>query len=146
MKLKQAESIDLSRYLGKWHEIASFPFYFQRNCEKTTAEYSLISENELKVLNSCEVKGKKKTATGSAKTSKKENVFRVGFPPFKFLRADYIIEFVDDDYKYAVVGSSGKRYLWILAREKAIEEDVYNFLVSVAGEKGYKIERLKKTR
>ncbi len=33
-------AVDLSRYVGKWFEIASFPMFFQRNCiGDTTAEY-----------------------------------------------------------------------------------------------------------
>ncbi|MGE5385841.1 MAG: lipocalin family protein, partial [Betaproteobacteria bacterium] len=35
-------AVDLSRYAGKWYEIAAFPMYFQRKCVgDTTAEYSL---------------------------------------------------------------------------------------------------------
>lgn len=144
--LQPAKKIELDRYLGKWHEIASFPFIFQRGCSGTTAEYSLKGNGDVKVFNSCDVKGKKKNATGSAKLSKKENVLRVGFPPFEFLRADYIILFLEENYKYVVVGSSGKNYLWILAREKNIDNDVYEFLVDVARKEGYDVNRLVRTK
>lgn len=35
-------AVDLSLYVGKWFEIASFPMFFQRQCiGDTTAEYGL---------------------------------------------------------------------------------------------------------
>lgn len=143
--LKPADKIDLSKYLGKWYEVASFPFIFQRGCSNTTAEYSMKENGDVKVLNTCKASGKDKLATGSAKTSGRENVFRVGFPPFEFLRADYIILFVDVDYKYAVVGSTAKRYLWILARDYHIDPKVYDELVSKAKGEGYNVERIQRT-
>lgn len=143
--LKPAEKIEIKRYLHEWHEIASFPFIFQRGCTNTTAEYSLKENGDVKVLNTCLVNGKTKIATGSAKKSKKSNVFKVGFPPFEFLRADYIILFVDEGYNHAVIGSSMKRYLWILSRSPSVDDDVYEFLVSIAEKEGYDVARLQRT-
>ena len=33
-------SVDLARYAGSWHEIESFPNWFQSGCANTKAEYS----------------------------------------------------------------------------------------------------------
>lgn len=42
--------IELSRYAGKWYEIAAFPMFFQRQCTgDTTAEY-VIRQNGEKAL------------------------------------------------------------------------------------------------
>ena len=36
--LETVKSVELSRYMGKWYEIASFPNRFQKGCNCTTAE------------------------------------------------------------------------------------------------------------
>lgn len=145
--LRGVTSFDLDRYLGKWFEIASFPFFFQRGCANTTAEYSLDGST-IRVTNTCRIglTVPEKVAVGSAKTSGKPNVLKVGFPPFEFLRADYIILFVDETYSYVVIGSTGKRYLWILARDYRIDPEIFDCLVTVATDAGYNTDRLVRTK
>ena len=46
-------SVDLSRYAGKWYEIASYPAFFQAGCTGTTAEYTLREDGTVTVLNTC---------------------------------------------------------------------------------------------
>ena len=51
------DHIDIHRYLGTWNEIASIPQSFQKNCYKNTqAEYDLLEDGFIKVINSCETK------------------------------------------------------------------------------------------
>ena len=40
-----ASQIDLHRYMGRWYEIASFPNYFQKGCQCTTATYGFQGES-----------------------------------------------------------------------------------------------------
>jgi len=144
--LHEAKTFDLESYLGKWFEIAAFPAIFERGCSNTTAEYSLDG-TIVTVTNTCRVKfgREEKVAIGSAKPSNKERTLKVGFPPFEFIRADYIVEFVDEHYKYAIVGSSPKLYLWILARDYRITDDVLDCLVVIARNKGYNTDKLTRT-
>ena len=47
-------SVDLSRYTGKWYEIARLPNRFQKNCAgEVAATYSLLADNQIKVVNEC---------------------------------------------------------------------------------------------
>ncbi|MFL5815903.1 MAG: lipocalin family protein [Bdellovibrionia bacterium] len=39
--METVPSVDLSRYLGKWYEIARFPNSFQKDCTDATAEYTM---------------------------------------------------------------------------------------------------------
>ncbi|MGL4230631.1 MAG: lipocalin family protein, partial [Casimicrobium sp.] len=52
--VKAVEKVDLDRYQGKWHEIASIPQFFQRECVRdTVAEYTKLESGEIKVDNTC---------------------------------------------------------------------------------------------
>lgn len=53
-ELTPIETLDVSRYVGTWYEIAKFPNWFQRKCvADTKAEYSVEPDGSLRVLNRC---------------------------------------------------------------------------------------------
>jgi len=134
--------VDLDRYIEKeWNEIASFPAWFSKGCRNTKAKYTDMGKF-VEVNNSCDVKGKRKVQIGKAFPTDDENVLKVQFfAPFK---APYKIEFIDDDYQNAIVGS-GKGYLWILSRDEQISDEKYQELVEIAKKKGYNTDKLVKT-
>ena len=52
--LAPISTLDVQRYLGRWHEIAKFPNRFQKKCASdTSAEYSLLPDARLQVINRC---------------------------------------------------------------------------------------------
>ena len=51
--LETVPNVDLKKYTGKWFEIASFPQYFQKGCNCTTAEYTLSDKGFVIVENRC---------------------------------------------------------------------------------------------
>jgi lipocalin len=51
--LTVVDTVNLDRYLGKWYEIASNPSWFQKGCTGSTAEYSLLSDGKIQVVNRC---------------------------------------------------------------------------------------------
>ncbi|MGA0162854.1 MAG: lipocalin family protein [Bdellovibrionota bacterium] len=150
--LEAVSSVDLNRYLGLWYEIARFPFGIQEGCFDTTAEYSLLKEGEIKVVNKClkgSFDGKLDEAKGSAKVIDKETnaKLKVSFNFFMglFGGANYWIIDLDDDYQYAVVSEPEGRYLWILSRTPKMEESVYKEILARLKDDGFLIEYLQKT-
>ena len=52
--LRIVSSLDLNRYLGKWHEVARLPNRFQKQCvSDVVAEYGLRTDGRIDVLNTC---------------------------------------------------------------------------------------------
>lgn len=51
--LNTVSHVDLNKYMGKWYEIATITQSFQKGCHCTTAEYSLIDDKYVKVINTC---------------------------------------------------------------------------------------------
>lgn len=142
---KGVKTIDLSKYKGKWYEIASIPKSFSKGCEKTTANYT-PKENYIEVKNRCKVEGKQKEIIGEARKTKDKNNKELEvsfFPPLFY--SPYKIEYVDKDYKRAIVGSK-KNSLWLLSRNKTMSEEKYKQLLNIAKRKGYKISELKRTK
>jgi apolipoprotein D and lipocalin family protein len=144
--------VDINRYVGLWYEIARFPFSIQEGCHDTTAEYHLLKNGRLKVVNQCRkyaFDGKIDKAEGSAKVIDHETnaKLKVSFNFFMnlFGGANYWIIDLDDDYQYAVVSEPEARYLWILSRSPQMEESVYDQILSRLADDGFMIEFLQKT-
>ena len=138
--LEVVERVDLDRYLGKWYEIARYPAWFQKGCFGSTAEYSLLPDGRIRVINKCR-KGSPDGPIDSAK-GKAEIIDKVTraklkvwfFWPFK---GDYWIIDLDPDYRWAVVGEPRRKYLWILSRTPVLDDTVYKGILARLPAKGY---------
>ena len=134
---------NLSKYLGTWYEIARFDHSFERGLSNVTAEYSLRPDGKVKVLNTGWKDGKKKVAEGKARQPdpiREPSHLEVSF--FLFFYSDYDILLLDEDYRYALVGSRSPEYLWLLAREPHIEPSVRDEILAEAQKLGYDISKL----
>ena len=48
--------INVEEYVGKWYEIGKLPTPDQPNCYNVTAEYELLNDGQVGVINSCRIK------------------------------------------------------------------------------------------
>ena len=133
-------AIELSKYLGKWYEIARFDHSFERDMENVIAEYKLLPNGNIQVLNSGYRDGVYRVAEGKAKTTSTPGLLRVAF--FMNFYSDYRVLMVDKDYEYALVGSGSSKYLWILSRTPQLEEATLQKIIDVAEQKGYDTDKL----
>jgi len=139
--------VDLARYAGTWHEIASKPMIFQKGCRGTTAEYTANPDGTIKVENTCRKEtgeiakavGKAKVVAGSGNAKLKVNFFG----PFW---GDYWVLALDEkDYRYALIGGPNRKYLWILSRTPTLDEATFNQLTGIAKAQGYDLSDLQMT-
>ena len=147
--LQTVAHVDVSRYLGTWYEIASFPQSFQRGCTATTATYTLRADGEIDVLNRCRkdsVDGDEKSALGRARVIDPSTNAKLEVSFFRPFWGDYWIIDLSDDYSYAVVGHPGRDYLWILARSPTMADATYQDIVTRLQSVGYETSRLIKTQ
>ena len=133
-------TLDLSRYLGEWYEIARFDHSFERGVEQAKANYTQNADGTIKVVNSGIKNGKPKTAVGKGKTTDTPGLLRVSF--FGPFYADYRVMMIDEDYTYALVGSGGADYLWILSRTPEVPETAKSELLAEAQRRGYDTGKL----
>jgi apolipoprotein D and lipocalin family protein len=132
--------------MGKWYEIATITQSFQKGCHCTTAEYSLIDDKYVKVINTCRkdsTNGIIKKIEGKAFTTSHPAKLKVQF--FWPLKAKYWIIDLADDYSYAVVGHPNRKYLWILSRTPQLEEIIYNEIINRLKKQEYNTQLLVRT-
>ena len=135
---------DKEKYLGKWYEIARLDFRFERNLNNTTANYSANDDGTIAVLNRGYnyLKEEWDEAKGKAKFAVDENVARLKVSFFGPFYAPYNVIALDRNYKYALVAGKNLDYLWILARNKTISEDIREDYLKIAADLGYNISDL----
>lgn len=134
------KSVDLSRYLGSWYEIARFDHSFERGMEYAMAHYTLRDDGKIDVLNTGIKDGRAKDAKGIAKTTNQQGLLRVSF--FGPFFSDYRIMLLDENYQYVLVGGSTNRFLWILSRTPQLDEATLSLILAEADRRGYDTTRL----
>lgn len=142
--LATVESVDLERYQGVWYEIARYPNWFEQNCVGTTAEYTLLPDGRVEVVNTCldtSLDGPARDIQGSARSADPGNAkLKVSF--FGPFEGDYWILDLGEDYEYAVVGEPARKFFWILSRTPTLDEGTLDMIIEMMPEWGYDPSRL----
>ncbi|HEX9136694.1 MAG TPA: lipocalin family protein [Nitrospirota bacterium] len=144
--LEVVPAVDLSRYIGKWYEIASFPQRFQKDCTDSRAEYRIRPDGVVEVLNSCLRDGKIDSVKGRAWVVDKKTNAKLKVSFFWPFRGDYWIIDLGKDYEYAVVSAPSMNYLWVLSRTPQMDEQRYQQIVGRLKDRGFDIARLNRTQ
>ncbi len=144
-------AVDLTRYAGRWYEIARLPMWFQRHCVDSTARYTVLDNERVGVHNECLTdRGDIESAEGvatvvdPASRAKLSVVFDNWFARLVGPSRDgnYWILALDPEYRTALVGTPDRRFLWILARAPRLDDSEYQALVEKARLLGYPVADL----
>jgi lipocalin len=140
------KEFNVQKYLGTWYEIARYQHSFEKDLVGVTATYTLKENGKIEVLNQGFLKtleGKLKVAKGKAKLTDQSGKLKVSF--FLFFYADYnILELDQEDYQWAMIGSSTPDYFWILSRKPSIPDELYLKILQKAESRGYDLARIYK--
>ena len=140
-------AVDLSRYAGRWYEIARLPNRFEKKCaDSVTATYTLRSDGKVDVVNRCrKANGEYTTARGKAKIVDKKTNAKLKVTFFWPFYGDYWILDLGPNYEYAVVGAPNRDYLWVLSRTPYLDEQLYQRLLREMATRGFATDRMIRT-
>ena len=125
------KQLDIPRFMGKWYEIARYEHTFEKGMTYVTAEYSLLPDGKIRVINRGMKNGKPKEIIGKARQPDPiEYPGRLEVSFFLWFYADYYILELDKDYQHAIIGSNTDKYLWILSRSPEIPKDTLDKLLT----------------
>jgi apolipoprotein D and lipocalin family protein len=146
-------SVDLERYMGRWHELARFPNRFQSDCiGPATADYALQPDGRVRVTNRCpQAGGKVDEAIGEARRIGEAGSpkLEVRFAPawlgwLPFVWGNYWVIDLDPAYQLAVVSEPTREYLWVLARQPQVDAATWEALMLRLRSKGFDLSRLQR--
>ena len=137
------QQLDLQKFMGNWYEIARYNHWFENDMTHVTAEYSTRPDGKIRVVNRGIKNGKQREVTGKARQPHpKEYPGRLEVSFFLWFYGDYYIMELDKDYRYAVIGSSTDKYLWILSRTPQLPEETLERILSRLERRGYDVSEL----
>lgn len=142
--------VELSRYLGRWYELARHENRFQKGMDAVTADYALREDGKIEILNAGTTgwpDGRRSTAEGRAIVADEATGAKLKVSFFGPLyTGDYWVLDHGDDYEWSIVGEPSGRYLWVLARVPHLEPAVAEALMQRVEALGYDRWALRVTR
>lgn len=141
--LQPIQQLDINKYMGVWYEQRRIEAFFERGMNYVTANYSLSSDKQtVSVVNMgvLESTGQYSVSKATARYTDVIGVLMVSF--LTFIEGAYVILYVDNDYTTAVVGSPTRKFLWLLTRNRQVQQQQIDIMHSVALKNGYTQEQL----
>jgi len=145
--LELAGPVDLERFMGDWHVIASIPTFLEKGAHNAVESYRLAQDGTIQTTftfraGSFDGELKRYAPTGFVLDRESNAVWGMQFVwPIK---ADYRIVYVAPDYATTVIGREKRDYAWIMARTPAIPAAEYRKLLGLLADQGYDISKVKK--
>lgn len=138
------EDFDVEKYGGRWYEIARFDFKHEKDLKNVTAEYTLLDDGSIEVVNRGfnTKKGEWQEARGKAKLNGKprQGALKVSF--FGPFYSGYNVVMMSPAYKHALVFGESRDYIWILSRTPDISPAAKKKFLDKALAAGYDLDRL----
>ncbi|MFL5764728.1 MAG: lipocalin family protein [Bacteroidia bacterium] len=143
--LERPVSIDLKRYSGKWFVIACIPTRFDDDWNYITETYTLLKDGNVDIRTRYRKKGKPEEqevrSKGFPVEEEKGVWWKVQFIwPFK---VNYVVEEIADDYSWVVIGHPKKKFLYIMSRNKTMNEELLARVKAQCRVSGYDISKLR---
>lgn len=153
--LTTVQSLDVTRYMGTWFEIAKYPNRFQSQCfADTQAQYQLQADGGVQVINRCRKDtGEMVQAVGAARQvgSMESPKLKVRFAPvwlswLPLVWGDYWVIDLDPDYRLVAISEPDRQYLWVLSRTVQVDAKDYAALMLRLQGQGFDLRRLERTQ
>ncbi|MEO0996286.1 MAG: lipocalin family protein [Pseudomonadota bacterium] len=145
MPITTEDYVDLDRFMGDWYVIATIPTRFERDAHNAVETYARGDGNRIETTFTF-LKGgfdgerKTYTPTGFVREGTGNAEWGMQFIwPFK---AEYLVLYVDDDYRHTIIGRSKRDYVWIMARRPVIAEADFERMRAFIEAEGYDLDKL----
>jgi len=138
--------VDVGRFMGDWYVIAAIPTRFERHAYRAVESYALRPDGRVQTTfryREGSLDGELKTmhATGFIQPNTGNAVWGMQFVwPIK---AEYIIAWLEPDYRAVIVARNKRDYVWIMARTPTLPRQQYDLLVERVAAMGYDTRQLR---
>jgi apolipoprotein D and lipocalin family protein len=145
--MPRVEHVDIERFMGDWYVIASIPSRFEGQAYNAVESYAAKPDGRIQTTfryRDGGFDGKIKTMhpIGTVTADSGNAVWGMQFVwP---IQAEYVIAYLDSDYRTVIVGRSKRDYVWIMARAPTIPQPQYELLVARVAALGYDTKNLRK--
>ena len=129
--LRTSAQVDLARYMGTWYVIANIPYFAERGKVATRDVYRLDADGNVETTyvyrKAFDAPERSSGSLGVVQSDSANAYWRVRF--LGLLHADYLVLEVAPDYSWALIGQPSRKLGWLLAREPALDDNLYTLLL-----------------
>ncbi len=141
------DEVDLERFMGDWYVIASIPTFLEKDIYNAVESYERNDDGTIATtfrFRKGGFEGPVKTYTpkGFVRDDPSNAVWGMQF--IWPIKAEYLIIWLDEQYRHTVIGRNARDYVWIMAREPEMPEDEYRRIVEFLEREGYDVSELRK--
>jgi apolipoprotein D and lipocalin family protein len=141
-----AKPVSAAFYSGKWYEIARLPTKTQKDCVAGQSQFTAKGDGGFSVVQTCRVgslSGPLKTydTTGKILPSTNNAKFQLAFFG-GVVKQEYWVIDRDDGLSWAVMGTPGGNFAWLMSRRPTLSAAVRDAIVARLKAAGYKTDRL----
>ena len=143
--LATVDYVDLQRFMGRWYVVGAIPTFLEKGAHNPTEVYEMGDDGVIRTtftFNEESFDGAQKSyhPKGFVVDTQSNAVWGMQFIwPFK---ADYRIIYLDKQYAHTVIGRNKRDYLWIMSRDPAIEQRVWDEVLTLVESMGYSIDQI----
>jgi apolipoprotein D and lipocalin family protein len=145
--LETVPHVDLERFQGDWYVIANIPTWIERGAHNAVESYRLDADGTIATTYTFRKDGfdgpeKRYTPRGYVRDPRTNATWGMQFVwP---IEAEYLVVWLDPEYRTTVIGRNARDYVWIMARTPELPEDEYRRIVAFLGERGYDVSRIER--
>jgi apolipoprotein D and lipocalin family protein len=139
--------VDLSRYFGRWYEIARTPNLFEHGaeCDAPTADYGADGGGRIRVVQTCH----RGSPTGAETIYRATGRIldpginaRIKLTYYLVISKEYRVLDYARDYKWAIVADSTGKFVWLLSRAPDVAAATRSEMLQRAQSLGFDVGRL----
>jgi len=145
--IQPVDNVNLQRFMGDWYVIACIPTFIETKAYNAVESYRLDSDGTIDTtftFNEGSLTGpaKRYNPRGFVVPNSGNGLWGMQFIwPFK---GEYIIAYLDADYRSTIIARNARDYVWIMARTAKLSDTEYQDLVARVGKMGYPTGKLRK--
>jgi len=134
------EQVDLERFMGDWYVIANIPTFVEKGAHNAVESYRLDDDGSIATTFTFREGGfdgpiETYHPRGFVRDTDSNAVWDMQFIwPFE---AEYRIVYLAADYSSTIIGRSKRDYVWIMAREPAIDDREMATMLAFLASQGY---------
>ena len=142
-----AKSVDLQRFMGDWYVIANIPTAIETGAHNAVESYRLDDDGTIATtftFNDGGFDGPQKAYHPRGFVRDRQTNATWGMQFVWPVKAEYLVIYLDEDYRTTVIGRSKRDYVWIMAREPRMADDHYREIIGLLEGMGYDVSRIQK--
>jgi apolipoprotein D and lipocalin family protein len=144
--IKTVSEVNLQKFMGPWYVIGHIPTFIEKNAFNAIESYELNQDGTISTtftFNEGTLTGPLKIYKPKGFVVKDSGNALWGMQFIWPIKAQYKIVYLDDAYQNTIIARDSRDYVWIMSREKKIEQKTLEELVKKIETDGYDIKKIR---